>query len=258
MFLRQHYLLLHPMKLFISIIAGLFLATGAFAQEAEEQEYRNGIIPVSNYNPDVPNAADSLHLPMVDNSGRVMTYPHWHNPFWGGGFWGWDLHEGLNVNIGASVSASFGNGHTTTGIGQNIAVMYADAVNSKFSYAVGGYMNNYSFGNSSFREGGISAMLNYRFNDKLEGYAYVQKNITSNYSRMGFVHPMAMPYYDMANIGDRIGGGLRYQINDHSSIQFNFEYSRIPADAARGMMRNWCYPGAAFYHPYGFGYPYWY
>ena len=57
---------------------------------------------------------DSLHLPPLTLNGHVMPigmYPL----SWGGWYW-WDLHKGLNVNVGASVFAQFGK-HARHGAG---------------------------------------------------------------------------------------------------------------------------------------------
>lgn len=262
------------MKFFRIIIASFFFCTPVFAQQdgmsAEddtEQEYRNGIIAVSNYAPDIP-LADSLRLPEMDYSGRVMRYPSWSNPFWGG-CWGWDLHEGLNVSVGASATVASGGGRTTSGFGQNIAVMYADAVSSKFSYAVGGYLNNYTFGPGAYREGGISAMLDYKVNDRLEVYAYAQLHLTHKDNGMpyyGMYGPYGMysPYgmygqmgMDMMNGGDRIGGGARYQIGKHSWIQLQVEYARVPV-SPYNPYNSWGRPGAYPMYPGWYGPGWWY
>lgn len=260
------------MKLLSVIFTGLFLCTSAYAQhdgmdaqDEAEQEYRNGIIAVSNFAPEIP-LADSLRLPEVDYSGRVMRYPSWSNPFWGG-CWGWDLHEGLNVSVGASATVASGGGRTTSGFGQNIAVMYADAVNSRFSYAVGGYLNNYTFGPGAYREGGISAMADYKVNDRLEVYAYAQLHLTHKDNGMPF-YGMYGPYgmygqmgMDMMNSGDRIGAGARYQIGKHSWIQLQVEYARVPTNGYGMWGRPVAgYPGMYPYYGYPMGYPpgYWY
>ena len=48
---------------------------------------------------------DSLHLPAFDSLGRM--YVNMYPLDWCGAY-NWDLHKGLNVNLGASVFASFG------------------------------------------------------------------------------------------------------------------------------------------------------
>lgn len=52
---------------------------------------------------------DSIHLPVLNMRGQVpslMSYPY--DTWWG--MDAWQLHRGLNVNLGASVFASFGKG----------------------------------------------------------------------------------------------------------------------------------------------------
>lgn len=79
---------------------------------------------------------DSLHIPTLNRFGQVPIgiYPTgwmgWNN---------WELHEGLNVNIGASVFGAFGkNAPKGAGFGQSVSAMYAIPINSRLSLAVGG------------------------------------------------------------------------------------------------------------------------
>lgn len=249
------------MKAFIGIISLFFSAVPCFAQDIktqqaplpevaaeavvaeEEDNYRNGMIPVSTFTPDVPDESEKLRLPDVDYSGRVMRYG-WRYPAIGG-YWGWDLHEGLNVNLGLSAFTSFGK-NSFSGWSQRISGMYAHAVNDKLSFAVGGYMNNISSGRGGLRDAGITAMLNYRVDEHWEAYVYAQKSfVDNNSSFFGMRSPFYSPYYplyDMGYFGDRIGGGIRYNFNEHTSIEVNFEWSREPNSLHRQIENRWKMP----------------
>ena len=159
---------------------------------------------------------DSLHLPELDDRGRVMNYNYY--PYYFGGTWSnWRLHEGLNLSLGASIFSQFGK-HAYGGVGfaQNLSVQYATALTSRLSIAVGGYLDNMYWANTTFRDAGMTAVLGYKFNEQWEGYVYGQKSIVTN---------VPIPYYlqDLNEMGDRIGAALRYNITPNISVQMSVE-----------------------------------
>lgn len=168
--------------------------------------------------------ADSLHLPLLNHYGQMPSLGMY--PILWGGLSNWQLHEGLNVNLGASVFTSFGR-HSYSGAGfqQDIALMYATPLSSKASLAVGGYMNNMTWRHNSWRDAGLTAVLAYRFDEHWEGYLYGQKSLLTNRRFMPY------PLYDMSNIGDRIGAAVRYNFSPSFSIQVNVESREYPSFA---------------------------
>ncbi len=81
-------------------------------------------------------------------------------------------------------------------------------------------------GIGNFRDAGLSAIIDYRFNDHWEAYIYAQKSLASNAS--GFRYGRYYPFYafDMfANRGDRIGAGLRYNFNESTWIELQVDFS---------------------------------
>lgn len=166
---------------------------------------------------------DSLHLPLLNDFGQVPSYnylgmyPNW------GVFSSWRLHEGLNVNMGASVFAEFGkHAHHGAGFGQNIALQYATPLTDKLSLSVGGYINNIYWQRDTYRNAGFSAVLGYRFNEKWEAYVYGQKSIiqTNNF----FSRPMY--YWD--EVGDKIGAAVKYNFSESFSVQLSVEEHSYP------------------------------
>ena len=150
------------MKRFLSI-----LLTAAFCCVATAQEVRDNTVPTDSaaitgatpeqeiiggadapthiytydgYRGEPLAANDSLHLPVLDGFGRtyINMYPYsWY------GMLNWQLHKGLNLNLGASVFASFGDSYWKgVGFTQSMAAMYAVPLTDKLSLAVGGYINN--------------------------------------------------------------------------------------------------------------------
>lgn len=159
---------------------------------------------------------DSLHLPELDDRSRVMIYNYY--PYYFGGTWSnWRLHEGLNLSLGASIFSQFGK-HAYGGVGfaQNLSVQYATALTSRLSIAVGGYLDNMYWANTTFRDAGMTAVLGYKFNEQWEGYVYGQKSIVTNV-------PIPPYLQDLNEMGDRIGAALRYNITPNISVQMSVE-----------------------------------
>lgn len=219
------------MKRYVSI-----LLAAAFCCAADAQELRDKAVPADSatvaadtpeqqiiggtdapthiytyggYHGEPLAASDSLHLPMLDSFGRthINMYPYsWY------GLYDWQLHKGLNLNLGASVFASFGDSPWKgVGFTQSMAAMYAVPLTDKLSLAVGGYIDNIYWSRDAYHDAGLNAVLGYKFDEHWEGYLFGQKSLVTT--------RMPLPLYDMGNIGDRIGAAVRYNFNPRFSIQ---------------------------------------
>lgn len=156
-----------------------------------------------------------LTLPSLTMGGQVE--PLGYRPWFWASSQRWDLHPGLNLNVGASVFAQFGkNAPRGAGFMQNISAMYAQPLGKKFTVAAGGYFNNVFWGGDNYRNAGLQAVVGYRFNDQWEGYLYGQKSLVKN---------KLMPYllHDMQALGDRIGATVKYNVNPYLSVQVSLE-----------------------------------
>ncbi len=167
------------------------------------------------------NEQDSLHLPPLNMRGQVplMNYPY--NTWWG--FDTWQLHKGLNVNLGASVFASFGKGAPKgAGFGQDISLMYATPINDKLSLAIGGWLSNAYWAHDRYTDAGINAVLGYKFNEHWEAYIYGKKSIMNK--------PVPYHFRSMQELGDRIGAAVRYNFSPSFSVQVTVEAgkSKLP------------------------------
>lgn len=158
--------------------------------------------------------SDTLHLPVLNTLGQVQPISLY--PLGWMGYYSWDLHEGLNVNFGASVFAAFGK-HTPSGagFGQNISAMYATSLTPRLSIAVGGYFSNLYWAHNSFRDGGFNAVVGYKFDEHWEGYIYGQKSIMTR--------RMPPLLYDINHLGDRIGAAVKYNISPQMSFMISVE-----------------------------------
>ena len=193
----------------------------------EEADTFNAIKTVRVYTPEEFAASrlsleprtDSLHLPTFNNLGQVWTT---RMPFFRPGWSTWDLHQGLNVSLGASVFATFGkHAYHGTGFGQSISAMYATPLTPKLSLAVGGYFDNLYWDHTPFRSAGVSAVLGYQFNEHWEAFLYGQKSIVEN-------RFIPYPLYDMGDLGDRIGVSFRYNVTPSFRVEMSIQQSSMP------------------------------
>lgn len=201
-------------------------------------------------------------LPLIDENGQVQSPADYYDPYlydpwfygYGGGYGAWRLHKGLNVNIGASVFANFGKGLGGNGAGfsQDVTLMYVTNLSKKATLAIGGYINNCTYGGINYTTGGINAVFGYRWNEHWIAYAYVQKAINNNhilpyrgYGNTAFGYPYwggfgwrgygyrpfgYLPATAYNRAMDRIGGGVTYQWgeNNQNSITVNVEMLHQP------------------------------
>lgn len=156
------------------------------------------------------NEQDSLHLPMLNMQGHapIMSYPY--DTWWG--MDSWQLHKGLNMNLGASVFASFGKGAPKgAGFGQDLSLMYAWPLTNKLSLAVGGWLSNAYWTHDRYTDAGINAILGYKFNEHWEAYVYGRKSIMNK--------PVPYHFRSMQELGDRIGAAVKYNFSPSFSVQ---------------------------------------
>ena len=168
----------------------------------------------------LPVYDDSLHLPLMDASGRVLSAGYM--PF---GLMNWSsfgLHRGLNLSVGASVFAQFGkHAHGGVGFTQHISALYAMPLTNRLSLAVGGYFDQMQWNHNTVHDAGLTAVLGYQFNEHWEAYLYGQKSL---------VNSRDVPYYlyDIGAVGDKIGAAVKYNFNPSLSIQMSVEHMAYP------------------------------
>lgn len=171
---------------------------------------------------DETSVSDTLHLPLLNHFGQPYTSVGIYPMRWGG-WYDWQLHEGLNVSLDVSAFGFFGR-HALSGTGfqQNITVMYAQPLSDKLSFAVGGYMNNVDWKRDSYTGVGISGMLSYRFNDRWEAYIYGHKSLKNN----SFT---PLPIYDMTLMGDCIGAAVKYNVTPSFYVELSVDKREFPS-----------------------------
>lgn len=171
---------------------------------------------------------DSLTMP------PSLVPQQWCRPYYYG------LHQGLNVQLSASVIAGFGK-HAPHGAGfaQNLQATWLTPLNPKLTLMVGGYVNNLNWGGLNARNAGLYGELSYQINDHWEAHVYGQKNLSG--TTTGFLpglyggYPYGLPSLTMSPLDggymggvDRIGAGVRYMPNQSVSIEVNVEQVWLP------------------------------
>ena len=142
---------------------------------------------------------DSLCLPRINSFGQVDSWRF--SPYSWRYSMPWDLHEGLNMNLGLSMFAQFGK-HSYSGVGftQDISAMYVKPITNRLTIAAGGYFSNINWAHDSYRDAGLSAVIGYRFDEHWEAFIY-----------------------NMQELGVRIGASVRYNVNPSMSIELSVE-----------------------------------
>lgn len=165
-----------------------------------------------------PQDSLTFHLQPLTFRGTIA-----HTPYLGGIFPGsyndWALHRGLNASLSASAIIGIGR-HAGNGFANSFSLMYADNITPKLSYAVGGYYSFLDYSGRQLRDTGLSAMLNYRFDEHWEATAFVQKSV---------MQPKLPPQlYWLSDVGDKIGASLRYNFTPDFSVSVSVWEQRRP------------------------------
>lgn len=162
---------------------------------------------------------DSLHLPALNSRGQTLPLG-WYPYCYCGGWNDWQLHQGLNASLDASVFAEFGKyARSGMGFGQNISLMYAIPLTKNLSLAIGGYMGNVFWQHDNYHDAGLSAVLGYKLDEHWEAYLYMQKSIINQQ-----LPPRSV--LDMNRLGDRIGATVRYNFSPNFSVEVSVEANK--------------------------------
>lgn len=197
----------------------------------------SGAIPPSAQPVTYAEDTNILNLPTLTYRGKMPMPLGYYNMF--GSLPSWNLHEGLNVSLGASVFSTFGSGNTWSGAGfsQSVSLMYAMPLSQNLSLSVGGYFGNMSWAHSSWQDAGMSAVLGYQFDEHWSAYLYGQKSFVQS-------QPIPAHLRDMSDLGDRIGVAVRYNFSPAFAVQLSFDavevpvYSPVPMPVMRGKMND--------------------
>ena len=167
----------------------LVIALVCFATCLKAQEAERGVL----LQPDT-----TFSLPPLTYRGTIATYPY------------------IGLNASFSASAIFGVGkHASSGFANSAAVMYAGQLMPKLSFSIGGYSSFLDYGRHQMKDAGLTAMLNYRFDEHWEAGIFAQKSMMQ--PRM----PLQNMWWLGDDFGDKIGAMVKYNVNPNFSFQLS-------------------------------------
>ena len=137
-----------------------------------------------------------------------------------GSYLGWELHKGLNAELGMSLTTGLGQGRMKgVGFGQHGALAYAMPLSRKLAAAAGLYASHLQWGSHQITNVGLAAIVAYEWSERCTLYAYATHQL--NKPRPGRpVHPMAFDWGQSS-----LGAGLDLKLSDHVNIGFEISIS---------------------------------
>ena len=213
-----------PLFLILTLLSLLFPSV------AHGQEMQNTVVPDTVSSAQVDMLTDSMSTSLALPTPAPifgMAAPGFDgcSPWYMGSYGSmWDLHEGLNAQLGMSIAAAFGK-HAPSGVGfgQSANLAYAMPLGKGFSAAAGLYVQNMDWGHFHQRDFGLSAVLGYKINDVVSVYAYGTKSFMPRQEQQPV---MGYPFY-LENFRDRIGAMAEFKIGENAKIQVSVERSSM-------------------------------
>ncbi|MGN0234363.1 MAG: hypothetical protein ACI4B5_08090 [Bacteroidaceae bacterium] len=147
-------------------------------------------------------------------------------PWMGYGTGGWDLHEGLNAQVGAGVRVGWGKNNPWKGASffTDLAAMYCTPISKdgRWNVAVGGYFSNYRLWGRQANSVGICGLVNYQFNDRIDLSGYVMHDfgvIGGHAANSPF-----MPFLEEPHT--TIGAQLGINISEKARLEIGLSFTR--------------------------------
>jgi len=199
------------MRLFITIIS-LLLIPSLHAQETGNEIVSKSAEPIDSVTMSAPLVPDML----------PATFSLWnhYSPF--GMSTPWDLHEGLNAQIGMGVTVGWGKNNPFRGgsFFTDVSLVYAKTLDEHWTLGVGGTASRFRFFNETVVRGSVEAFANYKFNEHLSGtiYGAYHDNLNSNHSTLNAFSPFLTRCAE-------VGADLTYKFNN--GVEVGLGYSQL-------------------------------
>lgn len=188
----------------------------------------------------VPDSA-ALSTPLMpDLPPAAFSLCNTFTPF-GTGYW--NLHEGLNAQIGAGVTVGWGKYNPFRGgsFFTDISLIYARPVTDRLTLAIGGTVSRFKFYGDPVVTGSVMALANYRFNEHLSGtiYGAYHDNLSGNtafhslYSLDSFhtFNTLNSPYLPFLGRCAEIGAEMTYKFNNGVTVGVGYtQYIDVSSD----------------------------
>ena len=215
----------------ISLMATAIHPTSIQAQELENREATETRHIVSQ-----EEANENLRMSRIRNTveptSEADTLIDMHDtpitnmPWMGYGLGTWDLHDGLNAQIGAGVRVGWGKNNPWRGASffTDIAAMYCMPLSKdgKWNAAIGGYFSNYRMWGRQMNSIGVCGLVNYKINEQLDFSGF----IIHDFGVIGDKPAGApyMPFLDQPST--TIGGQLGINIGEKTRLNIGLSFTR--------------------------------
>lgn len=158
-------------------------------------------------------------------------------------FYGGQMHQGLNVALGASAFITTGkNVPHRGGFTQSVDMAWLQPLtrNKKLWLSAGGYLYNMYWGGDNYHDAGLHGVLGYTFNEHWEAFAYGKVTLANNYKRLGLYSPFRYGLFSPAGYSplygtswfdagaNILGAGVRYNVNKNLSFQISVQQNWYP------------------------------
>lgn len=200
------------MKRFLLIIISVVSAASVYAQRPDlktQKEIWRQMVADTVSAPSARNADDPNSL--SDHSMAKAIEPQVIDDF------AYGLHQGLNVNVGASAFATFGhNVPHRGGLSQTMNALYLTPLtkDGRLWLGAGGYINHLNWGSDQYADAGLYGILDYRIDSHWEAYVYGQLSLHSTngtYNPWGYGYGPYSGYYNPYTFAyDPVCGSMGY------------------------------------------------
>lgn len=152
---------------------------------------------------------------------RLPLFTMWRPGYpFGGGVW--NLHPGLNAEIGAGVMVGFGKNNPFRGASffTDISLLYAQPLSDRWTLAIGGDLSRFRIWNEDVFTTRVQGLLNYKINEQLDATVYGFSNIPSLSSdRNAFA-----PFLERTSA---IGAALTWKCSNSATFGISFEHNIV-------------------------------
>jgi hypothetical protein len=154
------------------------------------------------------------------------AYGSFYSPVGPAALGAWDLHPGLNAQVGAGVRVGWGKHNPWRGASffSNAALLYATPLSSdgRWTGAVGGYHSNYRLWGRQVNTLGIMGMVDYRINDRLNVGGFLMHD----FGVVGGARGMGRPMLPFESPSTTLGADLGIRLTQNAALSVGISFTR--------------------------------
>lgn len=191
-----------------------------------------GILPIKGQTDDeyeldsAQTTAPIVNAPLLAGTSSTLS------PWMGPGLCAWNLHPGLNGQVGAGINVGFGKHNPWKGASffSTLAGLYVfpTSKNGKWTGAAGGYLVNHRLWGQQVNSAGIMGLVDYRINDKMSATGFLMHDfgIFGKNDRMGYC-----PIPGLDNPATTIGAAMNMKLCEKAilSVGVSLTHEQLPA-----------------------------